>query len=306
MKIADLSSSELRARLKGEGICLVTGPFVIRLQSGISLVFEAIKNLYTDFSIADPDRFIDFRAILRRPRGLRRWVRPQALFETDGEIPFYPMPLPLSVPLLEWGLNWCVAARAHQYLILHAAVLERGGQALLLPAPSGTGKSTLCAALCWRGWRLLTDELCLIRRTDIRIAPIPRPVSLKDESIAVIRSFASEAWIGPGCPDTAKGTLAHMRPPPESVARANEGALPAWVVFVNYRSGSPAILEPVPRSRAFLRLADNAVNYSLLGTAGFETMARVIDSTSSYEFTYGTLNDAVTALDNLQHRQDMA
>jgi len=306
VKIADLPSSELRSRLKGEGINLITGPFIIRLQSGISFVFEAIKNLYTDFSIADPNGFVDFHATLRRPRGPRRWVRPQALFESDGEIPFHPMPLRLSVPLLEWGLNWCVAGRAHQYLIFHAAVLERGGRALLLPAPSGTGKSTLCAALCWRGWRLLTDELCLIRRADIRIAPIPRPVSLKDASIGVIRSFASEAWIGPECPDTAKGTLAHMRPPPESVARSNESALPAWVVFVNYRSGSPAILEPVPRSRAFLRLADNGVNYSLLGTAGFETVARVIDSTSSYEFTYGTLNDAVKALDNLQQQQDMA
>jgi HprK-related kinase A len=306
VKIADLPSSKLRAHLGNDGISIITGPFVIRLQSGIPFIFDAIKNLYADFSIANLNRFVDFHASLRKPRGLRRYVRPQALFESDGEIPFYPMPLRTAVPLLEWGLNWCVAARAHQYLILHAAVLERGGRALVLPAPSGTGKSTLCAALCWRGWRLLTDELCLIRRTDIRIDPIPRPISLKDASIRVIRSFASEAWIGPECTDTAKGTIAHMRPPPESVARSNESALPAWVVFVNYCCGSPAILKDIPRSHAFLQLAQNSVNYSLLGTAGFEAMAHVIDSTSSYEFTYGDLDDAVKALDDLQQQKDTA
>jgi predicted ATPase len=30
---------------------------------------------------------------------------------------------------------------------------------VILPAPPGSGKSTLCAALVTRGWRLLSDEL---------------------------------------------------------------------------------------------------------------------------------------------------
>lgn len=306
MKISDIPPAEFSARLNGEGICLHAGPFVLHLRTSLSFVADAFRNLYADFSIAEADVLADFHASVQRPGGLRRWVRPQALFESDGDIPFYPLPLRLAMPLLEWGLNWTIAVHAHQYLIIHAAVLEREGRALLLPAPSGAGKSTLCAALAWRGWRLLTDELGLICPADSRIMPFPRPVSLKDASIGIIRAFASEAWIGPEWADTIKGTIAHMRPPADSVARAHETALPAWIVFAGYRSGAPARMEPIPRSRAFLRLADNAFNYSLLGTAGFEAMARVIDAATCYEFSYGNLDDAVAAFSTLSRQCEFA
>ena len=66
-----------------------------------------------------------------------------------------------------------------RYLIIHAAVVERNGFALLLPAPPGSGKSTLCAGLIHHGWRLLSDELALIDPETATLQAIPRPVSLK-------------------------------------------------------------------------------------------------------------------------------
>ena len=66
--------------------------------------------------------------------------------------------------MLEWGLNWCVAGHAHQYLMLHAAALERNGRAVILPGDPGAGKSTLTAALMLSGWRLLSDEITLVDR----------------------------------------------------------------------------------------------------------------------------------------------
>ena len=100
-------------------------------------------------------------------------------------------------------MNWCISAHAHQFLILHAAVLERGGVALIMPAPPGSGKSTLCAALALSGWRLLSDELALIDPGSGRVWPLCRPVSLKNRSIEVIRHFAPEAVFGPVAEGTA-------------------------------------------------------------------------------------------------------
>ena len=133
--------------------------------------------------------------------------------------------------MMEWGLNWCISGHMHQYLILHAAVLARGDDAVILPGPPGAGKSTLTAALALRGWRLLSDELTLIDPETGLLHGLARPVSLKNQSIDVIRAFAPEAVIGPVARDTAKGTVAHLKPSTVSVAGWRFPAKPAWVVF---------------------------------------------------------------------------
>ncbi len=48
-------------------------------------------------------------------------------------------------------------------LVLHAAVVESEGQSVALAGASSAGKSTVAAALHARGYRVLTDELCIIR-----------------------------------------------------------------------------------------------------------------------------------------------
>ena len=255
--------------------------------------------LYQDFALEDEKQLADFHIRIDRPRNLRRWWRPQAHFSFDGHLPFNPMPARLAAPFWEWGLNWCIANYAHQFLVIHAAVVERGGHALLITAPPGSGKSTLCAALASRGWRLLSDELALIRPEDGQIAPLPRPIGLKNESIAVIRRFAPEVFIGPLWRDTRKGIVAHMRPAQDAVRRSEETALPSWIIFLSYRAGSPAKLEPVKKSRALIRLAESAFNYGVLGELGFETTAHLTGSCSCYEFTYGNLDEAIEQLGGL-------
>lgn len=299
MKIGNLTYPELRRRLRDEGVCFQTGPFVIRLQTRISALSKSFQLLYADFPLISEEKFADHRVRLVRARGYRRWIRPKVYFEHDGVRPFHPFPLRLALPLMEWGLNWCVATQAHEYLMIHAAVLERHGKALIIAARQGFGKSTLCAALAWRGWRLLTDELALIALSDNRITPLPRPISLKGNSIDIMRHFAPAAVLGPECPDTTKGTMAHVRPPAGTVERAEEKPLPAWIVFVNYQVGLQARLESVPKARAFLGMADNAFNYNILGAAGFEALARVIDACDCYDFSYSDLQEAIQVFDSL-------
>src|SRR2546423_11656048 len=120
--------------------------------------------------------FADFQVSLTA----RRWWKPQVLFRFDDTPAFHPLPADQAFPILEWGLNWCVSAHCHQYLIVHAAVLEQGGRALLLQGPPGCGKSTLCAGLASRGWRLLSDELALIDPATAEVAALARPISLKN------------------------------------------------------------------------------------------------------------------------------
>lgn len=299
MKIGDLALPRLRQQLRGDGLRLRTGPVVSCIRSPLAVVAEGIALHYTQHPVEAPDAFADFHVSVERPRSLRRWIQPQVVFRFDGDLPFAPLPGPQGFPLLEWGLNWCIYSHCYQYVTLHSAVLERGGRALILPAPSGSGKSTLCAALAFRGWRLLSDELAVIDPGSGQVVPVPRPISLKNQSIAVIGAFAPEAAFSPAVPDTLKGSVAHLRPPSDAVERGQERAVPAWVVLPKYSPGAPATLSPLPRASAFMTLVENTFNYNVHGRDGFVTLAALIDRCDCYQFTYGNLDEAVTVFERL-------
>jgi len=165
VKLGALPVAELTTRL-ARGLDVDTGPFVVRVETEIPALAEELRLLYGDFPVDAGGGLADFHVSVRRPAGplgLRRWWRQQAMAYLDDARPFEPLPIIMAVPMLEWSINWCAATRANQYVMIHAAVLERDGRALVLPGVTGAGKSTLCASLSLRDWRLLSDEFALIR-----------------------------------------------------------------------------------------------------------------------------------------------
>jgi len=295
----EVSSDAFRARLRDGGVRWRVGPFGLRVATRMEKLAGALHFLYGDFPLLEDGEPAEFRIAMKTPIGWRRWWRRQVIFHFDDARPFEPFPFRLAFPFFEWGLNWCVYEHAHEFLIVHAAVVERGGRALLMPAVPGSGKSTLCAGLVHRGWRLLSDELALIRHVDGSVVPIPRPVGLKEESIDIIRAFAPEARLGPLFTETRKGTVAHLRPPADAVRRMDEAALPAWIVFPTYQAGAGLQVTPLEKAAAFIRTSNDSFNYKLLGETGFTTLADLIDRCASYELTHSSLDAAIGAIDEL-------
>ena len=302
LTVSALSRPELGRRLAHGGILLRTGSFVTSVISTIPHLADGISLLYADYPLAEPGGFADFHLNFQQGVGLRRWFRPQVHFDYDGLAPFDPLPVDQVFPMFEWTMNWCVSSRAHRYLLIHAAVVEKDGVAVVMPAPPGSGKSTLCAALVCSGWRLLSDELTLVRLGSGDLVPLPRPVSLKNASIGVMRGFAPQAVFSRDVVDTVKGTIAHMKPPADSIARAAEPARPAYIVFPKYEAGAAPRLEPIAPARAFMRVAENAFNYSVLGAEGFHALAGLIEASQSFDFSYSKLDDAIAQFAGLARR----
>ncbi|WP_290651171.1 HprK-related kinase A [Aquisalimonas sp.] len=301
MRLAELPQRKLEKQLRAPGgLTLVTGPFTTRLRSPILSVASGLAELYRDFPIVPDAQYADFHIEVRAPQTVRRWFRPQVLFLFEGKSVFKPLAYHQAFPMLEWGLNWCVTSQVNHHLLFHAAVVARDGAAVVLPAPPGSGKSTLCAALAASGWRLLSDELAIVDVETTELRGLSRPVSLKNESIPVIRSFAPEAFVSEPCHDTLKGTVAHLRPSQHSVECAMAPVRPAWVVFPRFRPGAGTELTPRRRGSAFMELARHAFNYTTLGRIAFERTADLIERSACYDFTYSRLDEAVATFNALE------
>ncbi|HEV7700665.1 MAG TPA: hypothetical protein VGO43_10595 [Pyrinomonadaceae bacterium] len=71
-----------------------------------------------------------------------------------------------------------VAEAAHKYVFLHAGVVGWRGKAIVLPANSFKGKSTLVKALVEMGAEYYSDDFAILDRTGA-VHPFARPISLR-------------------------------------------------------------------------------------------------------------------------------
>ncbi len=297
MRVGELSDEALRAALR-IGLVIETGPFRFRIISQTEEVFRGLRRLYPDFRLSD-EGFADYTVQVDRVPGVRSVWRPQVTFKFDGYEPFMPLPADHAYALLEWGMNWCIGGQAHHYLLIHAAVLERNGRAIVLPGDPGAGKSTLTAALALSGYRLLSDEMALIDRDDGKLVGLARPVNLKNDSIDIVRRFSPEAVFGEAAKDTHKGTVAHLKPPTASVQAVATRAIPAFIVYPRWAADAGCELRPRPKADAFMHTATHAFNYEVLGSTGFDLVADLVDRCECHDFRYARLPDAIALFDSL-------
>ena len=211
---------------------------------------------------------------LEAARPWRRWLRPAVTIAGDWWLPG-TAPLPLAQGLLaaEMGMNLQIALGCRRFLLLHASVVERAGRALVMTGESGSGKSTLAALLSLRGWRLLADEFALVEPATGLVHPFPRPISLKNDAIALLAGEVPPERLGPLLAGTPKGDVRHLVPDAQAIARMDEPAEPALLLFPRF--GEARAIRPVGAGEVFVRLTQASTNYHALGDAGFDALLRL-------------------------------
>lgn len=297
-KLNHLPEQHRNALLREGALQLCIGPYIYCLQSDQPSIRQGLAALYGDFELAEARQFNDYNVSVRHTGPLSRW-RGRVEFFFDNRRPFATFELRNAYAFMEWGMNWCVSIHANEYLKLHAAVVAKQGRATMMPGIPGAGKSTLCAALGLSGWRVLSDEHALVPPGTAQVVPLYRPVSLKNESIHIIKAFAKDAVFGPQSGDTHKGIVAHLK---ADLAPDSHDPAPLPVktmVFPRYSAAEPQQLTRRSQTRSFILAAFHSFNYSLLGPAGFNAMQTLIDAVDCYDLVYNDLEWAIRTMDQL-------
>ena len=99
------------------------------------------------------------------------WRISSAAFDLD----VHDVPATLSAVMTAINLT---AIKRTTTLSFHCGVVARNGSALVIPAVSGTGKTTLVTALLQRGWDYISDEALCTSWDHLVARPYPRPLAL--------------------------------------------------------------------------------------------------------------------------------
>jgi HprK-related kinase A len=251
------------------------GPAGFRIGSAWSGPIAAMRRLYAGYP-APEDDIPTHTARIEPTHFWRRWIRPQVAIRGDHMLmDTIPMALRHGLLAAEMAMNLQIALGERRFLLLHAAAVERGGKALILTGESGSGKSTLAAVLGEHGWRLLADEFVLIDPDSMMLYPFPRAISLKNSAIPEMEGIVQDHnRFGPLLRDTPKGDLRHLRPNADAIARMDEPAMPALILFPHF-GGAPEA-NGIGRAELFVRLTQGSTNYIPLGERGYEAMTRLV------------------------------
>ncbi len=279
-----------------KSFALELAPFKFLINTSSDYLYQQLSDLYhPDIlkSVAG-DSIYDFSVSYKS----RLWQPGGSMAFRLGNQHFRYADREQAVPMFEWGLNWCVATYQSRYLCIHAAVLEKNGAAVILPAPPGSGKSTLCAMMMLQGWRLLSDEHCMVDPLSGDIVPCVRPLSLKNNSLAVIGRLFPDSKLYQKTEKTHKGTMAYLQPTVGSWLHREVAARPRLVIFPKFNSAAQGLSGyALTQSHLFMQLAVNSFNYSVMGQTGFDTLCRLSSAVEGYCFEY---NDGQLAIDEIE------
>ena len=279
-------------------LALRIGPVGFRIGSAWRAPLEALAALYAGYP-APADGLCDFTVRLEPERPWRRLLRPSVAIRGDYVLPdAAPLALRHGLLAAEMGMNLQMALGQKHYLLLHAATVEKDGQALIMTGESGAGKSTLAALLGERGWRLMGDEFALLDMASGDLLPFPRAVSLKNGAIEVMEAEVAAERFGPRLNGTPKGAIRHMRPNEEALARMGEAARPALILFPRF--GAAAAVRGVGQAEVFIRLTQASTNYVALGRRGFDALTGLVRATPALAIDYPDAETAIALVEDFR------
>jgi hypothetical protein len=239
---------------------------------------------------------IAFRLLVPSAEERRRGRAVYALLLRDGHLVRQAASLFGLVDALEWELGGTVIARHPAMLALHAAAIARYRRALIVPAASGTGKTSLACALLRAGCAYLSDEAAMIDPCTREVHPFLKPLSIKrldwlNQHVGPLTEDPS-AWVA--------STSAARRIHADAFATCQTAPVPVgWIVVPRGRTTGAPQIAPLPRVEALRALLANCLNADIHARRAAATLTGLVAGAACYAVTLGSPEETARQLCSL-------
>ena len=175
------------------------------------------------------------------------------------------------------------AVWTHSCAAFHAgAVRSPDGELVLLPAPSGNGKSTLTGAFVAAGWDYLGDEAIGVRPDSLVAVGYPKRLAIDASSRAVLNLPES---------DSADLDPAEIS---ADVTRLDGDVGPIGrVVLPTYQEGAEVTLQRLEPHEAVVELLANTLNLARAGQAALDAVCDLAATVPVERLIHGDAHQAV-------------
>jgi hypothetical protein len=192
---------------------------------------------------------------------------------------------------LVWHINQRVAQASVSRLLVHAGAVGCRNGAVIIPAPSGGGKSTLVAALVRAGFGYLTDECVAIDAASGRVDGFTKAIGLKPGS------WDTFSEVPPGLPARAtyESPIRYATPQMLGGNVAKRDLAPVVLVVPELRGGGPA-LTPLARADALVTLIDQSFNFTEFGPRRMPVLADLVRRCACFRLDVTDLAEATNLL----------
>lgn len=172
--------------------------------------------------------------------------------------------------------------------ILHAAACGTSRRAVILPAATNSGKSTLTAALMHSGLHVLSDDSAAIDRQTAQVVSLPFALMLREGSWPVLSPYFPEFHSAPTFYRNGD-YVRFLRPHSDPVINA---LAPQCLLFARYQPGFPVLIHTLTTFEALLALQESGfwVPHDRESISEFLSW---LQSLPAYSLTYGQLSDAI-------------
>lgn len=189
----------------------------------------------------------------------------------------------------------CDGLVAAGHCVVHAACLEKettaGRRAVLIVAPSGTGKSTTALAMTDSGWRLMGDDLAIVTPSaeGVFIWGYPRFCNVRRPTRELLPWLDDLPFVPTTVPETFALPLEHLGD------RAGQGipapTVPAAIICLERPNRSGHRIQPLDRAAALMHIAQENVlpieNDDFVARRSFAAFGELVRATPAYTLSAG-------------------